>query len=1001
MRMTVADGTDLEIGPRARAGDIAAHVSGTTTTSSTLWVGATRLHADHPAGVEPLVHGAWITDHPGPPTTPPRGHHVSVIAGPDAGQVLPLDTATATIGRDSTCTMPLADSALSGHHASLQVGETVRIVDSGSTNGTWVHRGHTRWRVRRATALMPGDVVRLGRTWLRLGPWSPAAEDDDAPRHPLSSARLAGMGGGAMAAVTMAAVTGRWYFALLALVYPAITAYPWLRTRLAAETDAREPLTWPDVCGMPTPPTDAHPLCEGAVAITGEAPLSRAAGRALMLARRRRPAADPGEEAWMRWLPPADDNDDVIVVPPGHHPPSWVATVVVASADGLNAVDASVPPLPPLGVSATVAEYAARRIASRQATRLPSQARWADLIDAPDMQAPAASVGGRRMVATVGAGGAGPVTLDLDHHGPHLLVAGTTGSGKSAFLETLVLSLAHDHSPADLTLALIDFKGGAGLRHCMDLPHVAGVLTDLDTHLASRALTALRREIDERKAALADAGHSSFADWEAAGGAPPRLVVVADEYQEVIAHYREFLPDLARLAAQGRSLGLHLVLATQRPAGAVTPEVRANVGTTVALRVASESESRDLMGSSDAALIARSTPGRAFVVHGSERTLMQAALPIATPTPAITPADQQATTEPADSLAAAVAARWRHTTYVAPLWAPPLPAQVDLPGTHAGIALGWGDWPARRSQAWITWEVAHGPVVVAGPPGSGRTTALRAIAAQCARMDLAPTWLPHGAREAARTIALVAGDPTRVLIVDDAVAALARLDEVDRGHAVDTLALMMSRGDPLAVAFPVAGHHRLATHAGTRVVLTGGDATDDAAWSVPRALHGIPALPGRARIGAQGQWCEAQIPWSSHTDDHPVVRPLPTRIDATHPREWPRGTLGIGGDDARLVELPAQPVTLVGPPGAAREHAHRHLRRASRDQVPITVADSPLMLPGGRVSDPVAIVVSPHARTPHELGRADLHGVIDPVPIASRVLMVDTDGARAVQLPAG
>src|SRR5690606_38455147 len=140
----------------------------------------------------------------------------------------------------------------------------------------------------------------------------------------------------------------------------------------------------------------------------------------------------------------------------------------------------------------------------------------------------------------IGADAAGPVTLDLDAHGPHALVAGTTGSGKSALLESMVLSLTGQSSPADLCVAILDFKGGAGMRACLGLPHVVGTLTDLDGTQGRRALTALASEVADRKRALATHELASFHDWELRGGAPPRLLVVADEYQELSAAYRDF-----------------------------------------------------------------------------------------------------------------------------------------------------------------------------------------------------------------------------------------------------------------------------------------------------------------------------------------------------------------------------------------------------------------------------------------------------------------------------
>ncbi|MEX0913382.1 MAG: FtsK/SpoIIIE domain-containing protein [Demequina sp.] len=997
MRISVESGPDLDVTPHACAHHLSTYLDHSGETSH-LWVGDVELHPDHPAGVAPLVHGAVVRTRPGAVTAPPQGAWLDVIAGPDAGHVIPLRfTQAITVGRDPRCDLALADAALSRHHATIEPTSPPRIREHHSTNGTWVWRGTHRRRVRGVMAVHPGDVVCAGASVLRIGP-TPAPSQDDPQPHTVGAGRVAGMGGGAMAAITMAAVTGRWYFALLALVYPAIAAYPVLRARLSSTGEGTEPFfaDLPQVSGMDA---GLGGLPHGTIAVVGATDAARALARALVLAQRTRPAQEDWHEPWMRWLMPPDPRRRVVLVPSGDSPPSWAAAVARVDAEGVTFTHDTTVRWPPIAVSAATADLAARRMAARrERTELPTVARWADLTNGP-RETPTGH-GKRQMRTTIGVGLEGPFTLDLDRHGPHLLVAGTTGAGKSAFLETLVLGLAHSHGPQDLALALIDFKGGAGLRACMDLPHVAGVLTDLDPHLAHRALAALAREIEDRKSALAAAECTSFTEWEGRGGAPPRLVVVADEYQEVTAHYREFLPDLSRLAAQGRSLGVHLVLATQRPAGAVTPEVRANVGTTIALRVASDAESRDLMGTGDAATLPRDAPGRAFVVHGATHTPVQIALPIATPTPLITPADSPADVASRDLLTHAVHTRWSDATPASPLWLPPLPSTANVLRDHPEIVLGLGDWPAERRQGPIPWDLSRGPVVVAGPAGSGRTTALAAISAQASTQGLRPVWLPEDAREAARTVELAAAHPRTLLIIDDAVAGLARLGEVDRAHSLDTLSMMLTRGVPVAMAFPLAGHHRLAAHAGTRVILTGGEPADEAMWSVPRSLQGLAALPGRARIGSQNHWCEAQVVSGMPPADQPLVTSLPSTVTCDHAGAWPPLTLGIGGDSARPVPLPrGEAITVLGPPGATRQAVQRRLRALGVEAHSITTADSALLLPGARVADPVVIVAEPHARTAQELGRGELWGLIDPTPVPLRAVLIDARGSCAVQFP--
>lgn len=225
---------------------------------------------------------------------------------------------------------------------------------------------------------------------------------------------------------------------------------------------------------------------------------------------------------------------------------------------------------------------------------------------------------GLRVVLGVGSGGV-PVTVDLVRDGPHVLVAGTTGAGKSELLQTLVTGLALGRSPAELSIALVDFKGGASFGACGLLPHVVGTVTDLDPGLAGRALAGLRSELRRRERVLAAAGATSLD--ELPRGCLPRLVVVVDEFRALADDLPDLLPGLLRVAAQGRSLGVHLVLATQRPAGAVSPDVRANITLRLALRVVDVADSRDVVESPLAALVPASAPGRLVLRRGAEPPL--------------------------------------------------------------------------------------------------------------------------------------------------------------------------------------------------------------------------------------------------------------------------------------------------------------------------------------------------------------------------------------------
>ena len=164
--------------------------------------------------------------------------------------------------------------------------------------------------------------------------------------------------------------------------------------------------------------------------------------------------------------------------------------------------------------------------------------------------------------------------IDLDDDGPHGLIAGTTGSGKSELLRTLIASMAVGAGPEHLTFALVDYKGGGALDECARLPHVVGLVTDLDEQLGERALRCLEAELRHREHALRGVGLGHVRDYQQLRDMRrpelepmPRLVVVIDEFATLVKALPEFVDALVSIAQRGRSLGMHLIMAaTQRPA---------------------------------------------------------------------------------------------------------------------------------------------------------------------------------------------------------------------------------------------------------------------------------------------------------------------------------------------------------------------------------------------------------------------------------------------------
>lgn len=223
--------------------------------------------------------------------------------------------------------------------------------------------------------------------------------------------------------------------------------------------------------------------------------------------------------------------------------------------------------------------------------------------------------------AIIGQGASDAMALDLRTQGPHALVGGTTGAGKSEFLQAWVLGMAAAHSPDRVTFLFVDYKGGSAFADCVELPHCVGLVTDLSPHLVRRALTSLRAELQHREHLLNRKKAKDLLELEKRQDpdCPPALVLVIDEFAALASEMPEFVDGVVDIAQRGRSLGIHLIMATQRPAGVIKDNLRANTNLRIALRMADEADSRDVVDDAVAASFPASLPGRAIAKTGPGR----------------------------------------------------------------------------------------------------------------------------------------------------------------------------------------------------------------------------------------------------------------------------------------------------------------------------------------------------------------------------------------------
>lgn len=223
-----------------------------------------------------------------------------------------------------------------------------------------------------------------------------------------------------------------------------------------------------------------------------------------------------------------------------------------------------------------------------------------------------------------------PIYLDVHEkaHGPHGLIAGMTGSGKSEFIISYIASMAMQYSPEDVAFVLIDFKGGGMADVFRDLPHTAGLITNLDGNELKRSFLAIENELKKRQRLFKEISeqkkisnidiykYQNLRRSDPTLAPLPHLILISDEFAELKQQHRDFMEQLVRIARIGRSLGVHLILATQKPDGVVDDQIKSNIRFRVCLKVQDKNDSKTMIGKPDAADIINA--GRFYLLVGND-----------------------------------------------------------------------------------------------------------------------------------------------------------------------------------------------------------------------------------------------------------------------------------------------------------------------------------------------------------------------------------------------
>jgi S-DNA-T family DNA segregation ATPase FtsK/SpoIIIE len=977
------DGVELEITAEARAlvADLA---------PNGYWVDGLFHPPDHPLE---LYEGAAATTRPASPDRT-TAYVLDIVGGLHAGRSFPMPRHSLTIGRAPDCDIVLDDPTVSPRHASID--ERHVVTDLGSVNGTSIDGDLIRFGATQAR-IRPRHVDRRAAGPFNRPPRAPLAARQDPPTEPVAPERARSLGvaaivGPALMGGALVVVYGNPRFALLALIGPLIALLgslgarrSWRKLRrkfrralqdheraMAAHRErerTRLEVLAPDPCAMTRhlwarrPGDDDFGIVRlgmrgdmpiianainGMIGITGDSSAANSLARSIVcqVAAHHGPAdvrivvPETDQWEWTKWLSHRTSGHaaatlEVAVATTRSELPARCTTVVTMTSDLGDAEDFLA-----CGMDATTARDFARWLARFVDPECDAAATLPDTVPLSMLHRVYNNERDDDGVP-IGIGRDGVVSIDLVRDGPHGLIAGTTGSGKSELLRTLIAGLARRHTPDELVFVLIDYKGGSTFDECARLPHCVGLVTDLDEHLGERALRSLEAELRHRERVQREQADSE-----------PRLVVVVDEFATLAAELPDFLGALVGIAQRGRSLGMHLLLATQRPSGAVNASIKANTNLRIALRVQDAADSNDVIDIPNAAAISRDTPGRAFVRRGSgDVVLVQTAcssLPErhrgearvrVRPFRLAAREEEESSDGPSElSIVVDELSTWNGTKPRRP-WLPMLGTHIELAEiAPPGFALA--DDPDRQRQVPTAWEPAKGNLALFGMVGSGTSTAMRAAVerledAEVYAVDFGPDAHERHARlmrmlrtELDRRRASSCCTPLIVTCIDDIGAFLAEHDGINGVEVTESFHRLFAEGPQFGVAFIVTADRaaalplRLSSLVIQKLLFELADPHDYGLIGLRPSE--IPSfVPGRA-VSSDGKRV-VQVGMPTHPIRPRPIRTFPAEI---HLADLPPGAIGIDEDFEPVWLSTLDHVLVTGPPRSGKTTALRAIASA-------------------------------------------------------------------------